>query len=75
MGKIDQNKKLKLEALLHSGFQLFTEKGVQNTTVSDIVNQAKLAKGTFYLYFKDKYEGSVQKTADYRNVRYRQFKF
>ena len=56
MGKIDQNKKLKLEALLHSGFQLFTEKGVQNTTVSDIVNQAKLAKGTFYLYFKDKYD-------------------
>ena len=26
------------------------------TTISDIVNKAGLAKGTFYLYFKDKYD-------------------
>ena len=26
------------------------------TSISDIVNQAGVAKGTFYLYFKDKYD-------------------
>ena len=26
------------------------------TTISDIVKQANVAKGTFYLYFKDKYD-------------------
>ena len=54
MGKLDENKKIKQEALLSSAFKLFTEKGINNTSISDIVSSAKLAKGTFYLYFKDK---------------------
>ena len=29
-------------------------KGFQKTSISDIVNEAGVAKGTFYLYFKDK---------------------
>lgn len=56
LGKLDEKKKIKQAALLSSAFKLFTEKGINNTSVSDIVNTAKLAKGTFYLYFKDKYD-------------------
>jgi len=56
LGKLDENKKIKQEALLSSAFKLFTEKGINNTSISDIVSSAKLAKGTFYLYFKDKYD-------------------
>ena len=33
---------------------LFIVKGVENTTVNDIVKEAGIAKGTFYLYFKNK---------------------
>lgn len=56
LGKIEEKKKIKKEALLYSAFELFTEKGIQNTSISDIVKRAKMAKGTFYLYFKDKYD-------------------
>lgn len=56
MGKIELNKKQKKTALLTTAFDLFREKGFAKTTISDIVNQAGLAKGTFYLYFKDKYD-------------------
>lgn len=56
MGKLDEKKKIKQEALLSSAFKLFTEKGINNTSISDIASSAKLAKGTFYLYFKDKYD-------------------
>ena len=56
MSKIDQKKREKKEALLLSAFELFTEKGIQNTSISEIVKRAKMAKGTFYLYFKDKYQ-------------------
>lgn len=56
MGKVETNKKQKNTTLLQTSFELFTEKGFTKTTISDIVNRAGLAKGTFYLYFKDKYE-------------------
>ena len=54
MKKVDLNKKKKQDALLNTAYQLFTEKGFQKTSISDIVNEAGVAKGTFYLYFKDK---------------------
>lgn len=56
MGKIEEKKKEKKQALLEAAFELYTEKGVDNTSISEIVKQAQMAKGTFYLYFKDKYE-------------------
>ena len=56
MGKVETNKKQKNTTLLQTSFELFTEKGFTKTTISDIVNRAGLAKGTFYLYFKDKYD-------------------
>ena len=54
MGKIAQNKKAKEEALFRTAFELFTTKGIEKTPISDIVEKAGVAKGTFYLYFKDK---------------------
>lgn len=56
MGKVDENKKQKREALLNTAYELFTTKGIHSTAISDIVKQAGVAKGTFYLYFKDKYD-------------------
>lgn len=46
----------KEERLLDEGFKLFTKKGIKDTSIQDIVDNANVAKGTFYLYFKDKYE-------------------
>mgnify|MGYP002228847532 CR=1 FL=1 len=56
MGKIDNNKQMKRESLLDSAFSLFIDNGFNKTSISDIVNNAGVAKGTFYLYFKDKYD-------------------
>lgn len=56
MGKWETKKREKKDALFRTAFRLFTEKGFAKTTISDIVTEAGLAKGTFYLYFKDKYE-------------------
>ena len=56
MGKLELNKKRKKDALYNTAFELFTTKGLAKTTISDIVQQAGVAKGTFYLYFKDKYD-------------------
>lgn len=54
MGKAEENKKLKKSALLSHAFSLFMNKGISNTTISDITEQAGVGKGTFYFYFKDK---------------------
>lgn len=50
------NKRQKKEALMNTAFELFTSKGINKTSISDIVEKAGVAKGTFYLYFKDKYD-------------------
>lgn len=56
MGKAEENKKQKQSRLLSTAFQLFTTKGITQTSVSDIAAAAGVGKGTFYLYFKDKYD-------------------
>ncbi len=56
MSKIESNKKQKEESLLDAAFTLFTSKGINKTSISDIVAKSGVAKGTFYLYFKDKYD-------------------
>lgn len=56
ISKVESNKNKKLNKLLDTAFQLFTDKGIHHTSIQDIVNHAGVAKGTFYLYFKDKYE-------------------
>lgn len=39
-----------------AAFALFTDKGINDTSISDIARKANMAKGTFYLYFKDKFD-------------------
>ena len=56
MSRVEENKQQKKNSLMETAFQLFTSKGIANTTISDIVEVAGVAKGTFYLYFKDKYD-------------------
>ena len=52
-----ESKKLEKEnSLLDSAFKLFTEKGIKNTSIQEIADNANVGKGTFYLYFKDKYD-------------------
>ena len=51
MGKADQNKKAKFERLLNTSFELFTSKGLNKTSISDIVEKAGVAKGTLTLLF------------------------
>jgi AcrR family transcriptional regulator len=52
--KILENKEEKERKILDASFALFTEKGIKNTSIQQIVDKAGIAKGTFYLYFKDK---------------------
>lgn len=52
-GELENDKELRL---LNTAFKLFTEKGTKDTSIQEIVDNANVAKGTFYLYFKDKYE-------------------
>lgn len=54
MGKIAIKKENKRKDLLNAAFGLFTTKGFHDTSIADIVSRAGIAKGTFYLYFKDK---------------------
>ena len=50
------DKEGKENRLLNTAFRLFTEKGIKETSIQEIVDNASVAKGTFYLYFRDKYE-------------------
>lgn len=54
--KTNNEKENKESRLLNTAFKLFTEKGIKDTSIQEIVDNANVAKGTFYLYFKDKYE-------------------
>ncbi len=54
--KTMEKKEEKEQKLLDSAFLLFTEKGFKDTSIQEIVDHAGVAKGTFYLYFKDKYD-------------------
>lgn len=56
MSKVEDNKKQKKDTLLRAAFDLFTEQGITKTSISEIVSKAGVAKGTFYLYFRDKYD-------------------
>lgn len=52
-----ENKKMqKRIKLLDEAYKLFMEKGVNMTAIDDVVKKAGVAKGTFYLYFRDKYD-------------------
>lgn len=44
----------KREDIIEAAIELFTEKGLEKTKIADIVKQANIAQGTFYLYFSSK---------------------
>lgn len=52
--KLESKKSDKESRLLSTAFKLFTQKGIKDTSIQDIVDDANVAKGTFYLYFKNK---------------------
>ncbi|MCX7885089.1 MAG: TetR/AcrR family transcriptional regulator [Caloramator sp.] len=54
--KIHENKIIKRNKLFDAAYDLFITKGFTSTAIDDIVKKAGVAKGTFYLYFKDKYD-------------------
>ena len=56
MDKVSNKKLDKEKRLLDTAFKLFTEKGIKETSIQSIVDEADVGKGTFYLYFKDKYQ-------------------
>lgn len=66
--RLEQQKQEKKQNLLDAAYALFTEKGVAKTSVDEIVRGANVAKGTFYLYFRDK--GDVLRELIYK-VSYR----
>lgn len=50
------NIKDKHEAILTAAFSLFSHYGYRRTSIDDIAQEAGIAKGTVYLYFKSKEE-------------------
>jgi len=44
------------EQLIDAAVHIFHQKGFQKTRISDIVSEAGVAQGTFYLYFRSKEE-------------------
>ncbi len=54
--KAQQNKLHKKNSLLSAALSLLTSNDLQDVSISDITSKAGVAKGTFYLFFKDKYE-------------------
>ncbi|WP_307355986.1 TetR/AcrR family transcriptional regulator [Hathewaya limosa] len=53
---VSQKKKRKEHDLFQAAYELFITKGFNDTSIDDIVKKAGVAKGTFYLYFKDKFD-------------------
>lgn len=56
MSKISEKQQNKRISILDSAYELFIEKSFNNTSIDDVVKSAGIAKGTFYLYFKDKHD-------------------
>lgn len=56
MSKITEKQQSKRTNILDAAYELFIEKSFKNTSIDDVVKKAGIAKGTFYLYFKDKHD-------------------
>ncbi|MGN1162166.1 MAG: TetR family transcriptional regulator [Candidatus Fimenecus sp.] len=72
MDKILQKKNEKYQKLISAAFDLFENNGISAVSIDDIVKKAGVAKGTFYLYFKDKFDLIskliLKKAAEYMNL-------
>ena len=47
-------KKNRREEILKAAITIFAQKGYHDTSISDIIERAGIARGTFYLYFENK---------------------
>lgn len=56
MATAAENKSIKRRSILDAATRLFTDKSVAETAIDEVVQLAGVAKGTFYLYFRDKYD-------------------
>ena len=56
MSKVSEKQQNKRTNILDAAYELFIEKSFNNTSIDDVVKSAGIAKGTFYLYFKDKHD-------------------
>ncbi len=54
MGKREDNKRHKRDALLAAGAAAFREEGYERASIERVIRDAAVARGTFYLYFDDK---------------------
>ena len=54
--------------LIKAAIDMFHEKGLQKTRVSDIVAAARVAQGTFYLYFKSKEDVFLHIAAEFKGL-------
>ena len=54
MLKSEKRKKEKENKITEAAFSSFREKGIEATSIRDIMNRTDLGLGTFYLYFRDK---------------------
>jgi AcrR family transcriptional regulator len=52
-GKREANKRDKITALCTAGLDLYLEQGIAKVTVDEIVQEAGVAKGSFYRYFEN----------------------
>lgn len=56
MPNIEENKLRKRNRILEAAYDLFAKNGINTTPIDEVVKRAGVAKGTFYLYFRDKYD-------------------
>ncbi len=56
MSKVEEKKLEKYRKLLDAAYELAEHKELVSISIDEIVGRAGVAKGTFYLYFKDKYD-------------------
>lgn len=50
----EREKQRRREEILDAAEKVFFSKGIDNSTMDDVAEQAELSKGTLYLYFKSK---------------------
>lgn len=53
---LENKKSAKRIRMIEEAYNLFVSKGVHATAIDEVVKKAGVAKGTFYLYFHDKYD-------------------
>ena len=50
----DTKKAKKRNTIIRASLRVFARKGYETTALDEVAREAGLAKGTLYLYFKDK---------------------